>query len=259
MNGPNHNRFQDLFEEGKYIVLKNYLYNYLLRKRAVEKNLHRKKLQLILEIGSGLSPMITNTNRIIYSDLSLTALQILKRTHGKGCYVAADVMFLPFKSGVFSHAICSEVLEHLEDDRTALKELCRAMRPWGSLIVTFPHRRFYFANDDRFVNHFRRYELTEMEDRLKEAGLKPMYIEKVLGPLEKVTMCSVILCFSMIQKFKAKKTRKPQNLKLIKMSAPLFKWANRFYIWLPWLDAKLMPRALSTTLLIAAGKNQRDN
>jgi hypothetical protein len=33
------NPFDDLFEEEEYVLLKNYLYNYLLRKRAVEKNI----------------------------------------------------------------------------------------------------------------------------------------------------------------------------------------------------------------------------
>lgn len=257
MNRPNTNPFQDFFEEAKYIVLKNYLYNYLLRKKAVEKNIRPKGSELILEIGSGFSPMLTNTNRIIYSDLSLTALQILKGKHGKGWYVAADAMHLPFKSWVFSHTVCSEVLEHLEHDYDALNELSRVMRPLGRLVVTFPHRKFYFANDDRLVGHFRRYELNEMQDRLKDAGLKPIHTQKVLGPLEKVTSWLAYLCFSLIQKFEAKRKAESRNTKLMNIWAPLFKWANRFYMGLVWLDAKLMPRGLSTVLLINTAKDER--
>lgn len=250
MKHPETNRFQSLFEEDKYVILKNYLYNYILRKLAVEKILQREKPELILEVGSGISPVMTRTNRIIYSDLSFRALQILKHSHGKGWYVVADGMRLPFKSGIFSHAICSETLEHLEDDWEALKQLAMSMRPSGRLIVTFPHRKFYFANDDRFVNHFRRYELPEMLDRLKDAGFRPISIQKVLGPLEKVTMCFVVFCFSMIQKYKPKKVKGTQNFKLMNIFAPFFKWANRFYMVLAWLDARIMPRTLSTVLLI---------
>ena len=252
MNHPETNRFQSLFEEGKYILLKNYLYNYLLRKMAVEKSLQHEGLELILEVGSGISPVMTRTNRIIYSDLSLTALQFLKRIYGKGWYVVADSMCLPFKSSVFSHTICSEVLEHIEDDREALKELARVMRPSGRLIVTFPHRKSYFGNDDRFVNHYRRYDLPEMEDRLKEAGFRPIYVQKVLGPLEKVTMSIVVYCFSMIQKFKSKHIKEAPNFKVITAFALFFQWANRFYMGVAWLDARIMPRALSTVLLINA-------
>ena len=68
--------------------------------------------------------------------------------------------------------MCSEVLEHIEDDRTALKELARVLRPSGDLIITFPHRKFYFARDDHFVKHFRRYELDEMKELIQAVGLR---------------------------------------------------------------------------------------
>ena len=52
------NRFQEFFDEGKYIFLKNYLYNYLLRKMAVEKSLQHEMTGLILEVGSMLPAWI---------------------------------------------------------------------------------------------------------------------------------------------------------------------------------------------------------
>jgi len=54
MNHSNANRFQDFFEESKYTLLKNYLYNYRLRKMAVEKSLQNENIKLILEVGSGI-------------------------------------------------------------------------------------------------------------------------------------------------------------------------------------------------------------
>ncbi len=255
MNHLHTNRFQDFFEDPQYVILKNYLYNYLLRKRAIEKSLESERPELILELGSGISPIVTHTHRIVYSELSLTALQTLKNIHRKGWHVVADGASLPFKSEVFSHTICSEVLEHLADDQAALKELSRVMKPKGRLVVTFPHRKFYFTNDDRFVKHFRRYELSEMEDRLKEAGLKSILTQKVLGPLEKVTMSFTVFCFSLIQNFSSRRKRESKPHKLIHSFASFFKWANRFYMYFVWLDAKIMPRALSSVLLIKAEKN----
>ena len=35
-----------------------------------------------------------------------------------------------------------------------------------------------------------------------------------------------------------------------------FKWANRFYMLLAWIDARIMPRSLSAVLLIKAEKNE---
>jgi len=250
MNHNHANRFQDFFKENKYTTLKNYLYNYHLRKMAVEKNLENENTELILEVGSGISPVMMKSRDIIYSDLSFSAIQLLKHSYGKGYYVVADGISLPFKSGVFSHTISSEVLEHLSDDRQAIKEIARVMKPSGHFIVTFPHRKFYFAIDDRFVGHFRRYEINEMADRLKDAGFRQMSIQKVLGPLEKVTMCFAVFCFSLIQNFKFEKVKVPQNLVIVNIFSSIFKWANLYYAILAWIDARIMPRALSTVLLI---------
>ncbi len=249
MNHYHANRFQKFFEENKYTSLKNYLYNYHLRKMAVEKNLQNENIELILEVGSGISPVMMKSRDIIYSDLSFSAIQLLKHSYGKGYYVVADGMSLPFKSGVFSHAISSEVLEHLSDDRQAIKEIVRVMKPSGHFIVTFPNRKIYFAIDDRFVGHFRRYEINEMADRLKNAGFEPVILQKVLGPLDKVAMCFAVLSFYFIQKFKPEKVNMPWNLVLENIFSSIFKWANRYYAIIAWIDARIMPRELSTILL----------
>jgi SAM-dependent methyltransferase len=132
----------------------------------------------------------------------------------------------------------------------AIKEIARVTKPKGHFIVTFPHRKFYFAIDDRFVGHFRRYEIKEMIDRLKDAGFRPVAMQKILGPLEKVTMCFAVLCFSIIQKFEFKNFNLVQNLVLVNIFSSIFKWANLFYSILAWIDARIMPRSLSTVLLI---------
>lgn len=245
------NRFQDFFEDGQYVALKNHLYNYQLRKRAVEKVMRNEEKGLVLEIGSGISPVLTSWNRVVYSDLSFSALRHLSRIQEKGYYVVADGMNLPFRDAAFSHVISSEVLEHIEDDRRALREIARTIRPGGALIVTFPHRRFYFSIDDRFVNHHRRYELSDMISRLEEAGLHPVSVQKVLGPLEKIAMILVISGISIFQGSMKKQTQAPQSNPpdiLIRF----FKWANRVFAGLARIDALVMPRSLSTVLLIKA-------
>lgn len=252
MTSSGDNRFQDFFEDEKYLALKNYLYNYLLRKRAVEKAMLNENKDVVLEIGSGISPVLTSWDRVVYSDLSFSALRTLKQIHTKGYYVVADGMNLPFKTGTFSHAISSEVLEHLKDDCKALREIAEVIKPGGALVVTFPHRHFYFARDDRFVNHYRRYELPEMVSRLKEAGLHPVFMRKVLGPLEKITMLMVTGCISMLRGVGGKERTSEQPSKPASILIGIFKWANRLYAGPAWIDAFIMPRALSAVLLIKA-------
>ncbi len=254
MKHPNDNIFQDFFEQDKYVGLKNYLYNYLLRKRAIERALNKDKErpELLLEIGTGISPVVTHLSQVIYSDLSFTAIHSLKITQEKGLYIVADGLNLPFKPRAFSHVICSEVIEHIEDDKKTIEEVARVIRPSGHLLITFPHRKFYCANDDRFVKHFRRYELDEISEKLDGAGFYPISIHKVLGPLEKLTMCFVVFCFRIIDNFEYLKGKPTKNFKVINLLIPFFKWANRLYMGLIWLDAMIMPRAFSTVLLIVS-------
>ena len=253
MDSIDGNRFADFFKEGRYVILKNHLYNYLLRKRAIEKCLQQESPALILEVGSGISPVVTKFRRIVYSDLSYDAIKILKQTQKTGYYVVADGMHLPFRSSGFSHIICSEVLEHLENDLQALKEMARALKqPSGSLIVTVPHRKCYFTNDDYFVKHQRRYELSEIESRLRVSGLVPVQLQKVLGPLEKATMIFVVFFFTIIQKHRPGKhtVKNDRVFPFITLFAFIFKWMNLFYKGYVWLDAKIMPRSFSSVILI---------
>lgn len=256
MNLSQINPFDDLFECDKYALLKNYLYNYLVRKQAVEKTMRVQNSGMILEVGSGLSPMITSSDTIVYSELSLSGLQTLKHRHGKGWYVVADATHLPFRSDAFAHTVCSEVLEHIEDDRTALKELARVLKPSGKLIITFPHRRFYFARDDHFVKHFRRYELDEMKELIQAVGLRIFSVKKVLGPLEKITMWTAVLCFSLLEKRKSKKASAARRGLLFHIWVLFFRVANRIFAGIAWLDARIVPLPLATVLLIRATKQQ---
>jgi ubiquinone/menaquinone biosynthesis C-methylase UbiE len=245
--------FQQLFKEQKYLSIKNYLYNYLLRKRAVEKCLKNDRSGWILEVGSGISPLVTETDNIVYSDISLDAIRVLKQIRAGGYHVVANGEHLPFKAKTFSHVICSEVLEHLKNDRHMITEIFRTLQnPHGSLVVTVPHRKCYFSYDDRYVKHYRRYELIEIKKRLQSAGLQPILIQKVLGPLEKITMLLAVFLFSMLNKNKPvkKKHGKTHRLQLIDFMIFVAKWFNRFYAGYVWLDAKIMPFSFATVILI---------
>jgi ubiquinone/menaquinone biosynthesis C-methylase UbiE len=253
MTPPGGNRFEDFFADDAYVLLKNHLYNYLLRRRAVRKELQPEMGGLVLEVGSGLSPMTEASDRIVYSEISFPALRTLKKRQGRGSFVVADATSLPFREGSFSQVICSEVLEHLPEDQPALREIRSVLKPGGSLILTFPHRCCYFAGDDRFVNHFRRYELSEMKANLAGAGLKVAEIRKVLGPLEKITMLSVTSLIPLSGRFRKEKRNADRGQgAAYPFLVKLFGGLNRLYCLPVWLDARLAPRFLSSVLLIRA-------
>lgn len=50
----------------------------------------------------------------------------------------ADALELPFPDSTFDTVICSEVLEHLPDYRSALREIDRVVKPEGTVAVSVP-------------------------------------------------------------------------------------------------------------------------
>lgn len=242
------NRFQDFFEDAGYIALKNHLYNYRLRKRAIKKAFHDESPVRILEVGSGISPAMTDCDRVVYSELSPLACRTLKTLTPRGRHVSADATRLPFAEAAFSHAIASEVIEHIEDDRGALRELARVLQPGGRLMMTFPHRRAYFSYDDDYVKHWRRYDWEDIAALLDETGFRPLYVRKVLGPLEKAVMSIAVRCFEGLTRRPSARPRRWQWL------TPLWGVANAVASCIAAFDAWLIPQRWASVLLVVAQK-----
>jgi SAM-dependent methyltransferase len=55
-----------------------------------------------------------------------------------GVDVVADIEHLPMPSGAFSLVLCSDVLEHVVDDRAALREVRRVLAEDGTAIIHVP-------------------------------------------------------------------------------------------------------------------------
>jgi SAM-dependent methyltransferase len=62
------------------------------------------------------------------------------------------------------------VIEHIKDDRGALKNLFSHVRPGGYLIVTVPAHSFLFGKRDRAWGHFRRYNRKNLKQILSTLG-----------------------------------------------------------------------------------------
>lgn len=253
------NRFDDFFEDPAYLALKNCLYNYQVRKRAIRESLPNQSDGMTLEVGSGISPICRATDRTVFTELSFAALRVLRDAQRTGHYVVADATRLPFKPGVFRRAVCSEVLEHIEDDRGAVREMTSALEPGGRLAVTFPHRQDFYAVDDRFVGHHRRYDLADMATLLRESGFRSLTVAKVLGPLEKLTMGATAAVLTRLSSAAVRggnpRSRPSPPEGLVKA----FGLLNRLYAGLARVDARVWPARLASVLLIVAEKQKAHN
>jgi SAM-dependent methyltransferase len=93
--------------------------------------------------------------------------------------VQGDAFRLPFADATFDRVICSEVLEHLPDDRTAMGELARVLRPGGTMAVTVPRygpELVNWALSDEYHavkgGHIRIYRRRQLLGRLRSSGLE---------------------------------------------------------------------------------------
>jgi SAM-dependent methyltransferase len=80
---------------------------------------------------------------------------------------------LPFDDGAFDLAVALDVLEHVADDRGALRELARVVAPGGRLLVTVPQYTWLWGEHDVLAHHHRRYTRALLLDRAAEAGFTP--------------------------------------------------------------------------------------
>lgn len=68
--------------------------------------------------------------------------------------------------------VCAfEVIEHIEDDETALHDWADRLRPGGWLLLSTPAHQARFGAADEMVGHFRRYEPAALAAQLVSAGL----------------------------------------------------------------------------------------
>ncbi len=59
--------------------------------------------------------------------------------------VEGSLLELPFPDASFDLIICTEAIEHTPDPQKAVSELCRALKPGGTLALTVPNRNWHFG------------------------------------------------------------------------------------------------------------------
>jgi SAM-dependent methyltransferase len=76
-------------------------------------------------------------------------------------------------TGAFACIIMWDVLEHIEDDRDALRMVEHLLHPGGQLLLAVPSNPREWRWDDEFYGHFRRYTVADMTEKLTQAGIPP--------------------------------------------------------------------------------------
>nr|WP_269812915.1 class I SAM-dependent methyltransferase [Ornithinimicrobium sediminis] len=133
-----------------------------------------------LEVGTSLDiGAAGGGNTLVLSGLGWSALAL--EHSGPGAVVASsrglpvvrgDAHRLPFADRSLDLVTALDVLEHLQDDHAAARELHRVLRPGGRLVVTVPVDPRLWSAHDEAVGHVRRYTRPEILHLLTAAGLE---------------------------------------------------------------------------------------
>lgn len=86
--------------------------------------------------------------------------------------VKADICALPFKDNSYDVILCNHVLEHIPDDKTAMKELYRVMKPGGYGIFQIPQdlERETTFEDDSITDKKERARVFGQYDHVRVYG-----------------------------------------------------------------------------------------
>lgn len=121
-----------------------------------------------LEVGPGMRPRLP-IEGTCFADISEPALAQLAKRGGR--VQVANIGDLPYADNSFDLVCALDIIEHLENDRKALDELCRVARPGATLLLSTPLHMDCWTDFDALVGHYRRYEPEQLQQLLRERCL----------------------------------------------------------------------------------------
>jgi len=135
----------------------------------------------ILDIGSGQGDLLQKLDRLL-PDASLLGFELSAKgvaiSEGKvprASFVVADLFRPPPQLETYlgwaTHAVCSEVLEHVDDPTLFLKAAGKYLSIGAELIVTIPAGPM--SAFDRHIGHRQHFNRPMVEAMLQQAGYSP--------------------------------------------------------------------------------------
>jgi SAM-dependent methyltransferase len=145
------------------------------RRRVLERAIERLGLPAgarILDAGCGSGRNMVELARhgtVTGVELSPTSVR-LARERDRGEVIEGSVLDMPFNEGSFDLTVSLDVIEHLQDDVGALRELRRVTKPGGALLVTVPAYQWLWSGHDEINHHHRRYNRRTLLAAAESAG-----------------------------------------------------------------------------------------
>ena len=126
------------------------------------------KTAKVFDFGCGSGYLVGELQRMGYdasgSDTSREAIEF-GRQRGIKNIEEVKPAEMP-QNGNFDVVLALDVIEHIKDDREAIRGLERALKPGGMLIITVPAYQWMWGVQDEVAHHFRRYNMGSLLERI---------------------------------------------------------------------------------------------
>jgi SAM-dependent methyltransferase len=150
---------------------------YRVRRDILDQQLAGLKLDparaRLLDVGcgtGGASLTLARHGQAIALDRSPGSFRIAMDRPYRHRVVASAAAPLPFADDSFDVVCALDILEHLDDDEAAARELYRVCKPGGHVIAYVPAFRFLWGYNDDYSHHKRRYVKNQLSSLLAGAG-----------------------------------------------------------------------------------------
>ncbi|HSX09756.1 MAG TPA: class I SAM-dependent methyltransferase [Candidatus Saccharimonadales bacterium] len=177
-----------------------------------------------LEIGAGTGNLTTyflHKHPLFVTDCDKGLVKDLENKFKKNKHITTQVVDITKKppkqfTSFFSTVFAINVLEHIENDTVALKNINTILKKKGKLVLLVPAKKRAYSKLDKQLGHFRRYEKKELFDKLEENGYK----------VEKLYYFNIVGLVSWYVRDKVKRNNinlKPYHIKTFDMIVPFLR------------------------------------
>jgi SAM-dependent methyltransferase len=134
-----------------------------------------------LEVGCGTGFVLAAIHRgfpgleVMGAELYPEGLDVARRRLPGVPLVQMSALDIPFTES-FDAIGVFDVLEHIEDDEGALRQMRHAVAPGGGMLVTVPQHPSLWSAADDIAGHLRRYRRDELLAKANRAGWEPVRV-----------------------------------------------------------------------------------
>ena len=203
-NNPYENFHSKLKLQRKVISEKDFTYRNIIN----EISPFIKKINSVLDIGCGVGTLsyylAAKGSSVKGVDLSRNAVLMARKNSkflGLEKHARFEVRNFPDEkiSGIYDLVLLIEVIEHIKDDRKAIRQASKLIKEGGILLISVPsksaplYKLGLLTRFDNRVGHLRRYDVEELSKLVRECGLSIKKISFYEGLLRNLLYTSNFL------------------------------------------------------------------